>query len=137
MPLMLTPARDITHNGILTGRPMNVLTLLHSIFQRLHLDCLNKHLAMSVDLRLWSISHVSFHTLLLASATSVTFLGPHQDNKPAGPKKPKALVGNAQALHGLAPKCKLINMYELINKSTNDYIILLHCKNGANVNNKG
>ena len=43
----------------------------------------------------------------------------------------------AQALHGLAPKCKLINMHELINKSTNDYVTLLPCENGANVNNKG
>ena len=42
-----------------------------------------------------------------------------------------------QALHGLAPKCKLINMHELINKSTNHYVTLLPCKNGANVNNKG
>ena len=42
-----------------------------------------------------------------------------------------------QALHGLAPKCKLINMHKLINKSTNDYVTLLPCKNGANVNNKG
>ena len=42
-----------------------------------------------------------------------------------------------QALHGLAPKCRLINMHELINKSTNDYVTLLHYKNGANVNNKG
>ena len=44
---------------------------------------------------------------------------------------------NSQALHGLAPKCKLINMHELINKSTNDYVTLLPCENGANVNNKG
>ena len=43
---------------------------------------------------------------------------------------------STQALHGLAPKCKLINMHELINKSTNDYVTLLPCKNGANVNNK-
>ena len=42
-----------------------------------------------------------------------------------------------QALHGLAPKCKLINTHELINKSTNDYVTLLPCENGANVNNKG
>ena len=42
-----------------------------------------------------------------------------------------------QALHGLAPKCKLINMHELINKSTNDYVTLLPCENDANVNNKG
>ena len=42
-----------------------------------------------------------------------------------------------QALHGLAPKCKLINMDELINKSTNDYVTLLPCENIANVNNKG
>ena len=49
------------------------------------------------------------------------------------------LVGSvpSQALHGLAPKCKLINMHELINKSTNDYVTLLPCENGANVNNKG
>ena len=43
----------------------------------------------------------------------------------------------SQALHGLATKCKLINMHELINKSTNDYVTLLPCENGANVNNKG
>ena len=42
-----------------------------------------------------------------------------------------------QALHGLATKCKLINMDELINKSTNDYVTLLPCENIANVNNKG
>ena len=42
-----------------------------------------------------------------------------------------------QAPHGLAPKCKLINIHELINKSTNDYVTLLPCKNHANVNNKG
>ena len=42
-----------------------------------------------------------------------------------------------QALHGLAPKCKLINMHELISKSTNDYVTLLPCENGVNVNNKG
>ena len=42
-----------------------------------------------------------------------------------------------QALHGLAPKCKLINMHELIYKSTNDYVTLLPCENGSNVNNKG
>ena len=48
-----------------------------------------------------------------------------------------ALIRCAQALHGLAPKCKLINIHELINKSTNDYVTLLPCKNGANVNNKG
>ena len=44
---------------------------------------------------------------------------------------------DTQGLHGLAPKCKLINMHELINKSTNDYVTLLPCENGANVNNKG
>ena len=43
---------------------------------------------------------------------------------------------DTQALYGLAPKCKLINMHELINKSTNDYVTLLPCENGANVNNK-
>ena len=45
-------------------------------------------------------------------------------------------MGSSQALHGLAPKCKLINMHELISKSTNDYVTLLRCENGANVNNK-
>ena len=49
------------------------------------------------------------------------------------PKSPTT----SQALHGLAPKCKLINMHELISKSTNDYVTLLRCENGANVNNKG
>ena len=43
----------------------------------------------------------------------------------------------SQALHGLAPKCKLINMHELINKSTNDYVTLLPCENGVNMINKG
>ena len=47
------------------------------------------------------------------------------------------MLVTSQALHGLAPKCKLINMHELINKSTNDYVTLLPCENGANVNNKG
>ena len=42
-----------------------------------------------------------------------------------------------QALHGLAPKCKLINMHELINKPTNNYVTLLSSKNGAYVNIKG
>ena len=46
-------------------------------------------------------------------------------------------VYSIQVLHGLAPKCKLINMHKLINKTTNDYVTLLPCKNGANVNNKG
>ena len=47
------------------------------------------------------------------------------------------LMFESQALHGLAPKCKLINMHELINKATNDNVTLLPCENGANVNNKG
>ena len=42
----------------------------------------------------------------------------------------------SQALHGLAPKCKLINIHELINKPRNDYVTMLPCENGANVNNK-
>ena len=46
-------------------------------------------------------------------------------------------VITAQAFHGLALKCKLINMHELINKPTNDYVTLLPCENGENVNNKG
>ena len=49
----------------------------------------------------------------------------------------EASISGAQALHGLAPKCKLINMHVLINKSTNDYVTLLPCENVANVNNKG
>ena len=47
------------------------------------------------------------------------------------------LKQHTQALHGLAPKCKLINMHELINKSTNDYVTLSPCENDVNVNNKG
>ena len=46
-------------------------------------------------------------------------------------------VGESQAFHGLAPKCELINMHELINKSTNKNVTLLPNKNGADVNNKG
>ena len=49
----------------------------------------------------------------------------------------ESCIKSTQALHGLAPKCKLINIHEMINKSTNDYVTLLPCKNGANVNNKG
>ena len=49
----------------------------------------------------------------------------------------KSALSVPQALDGLAPKCKLINMHELINKSTNDYVTLLPSENGANVNNKG
>ena len=33
--------------------------------------------------------------------------------------------------------CKQTNMHELINEFTNDYVTLLPCENGANVNNKG
>ena len=33
-------------------------------------------------------------------------------------------------------KCKLIDLHELINKSTNNYVTLLSSKNDANVNNK-
>ena len=47
------------------------------------------------------------------------------------------IFGSTQALHGLAPKCKLINMHGLINKSTNNYVTLLPSENGANVNDKG
>ena len=42
-----------------------------------------------------------------------------------------------RALHALAPKCKLINMHELINKSTNNYVTLLPLENGTNLNTKG
>ena len=44
---------------------------------------------------------------------------------------------HTQALHGLAPKCELINMHELINKSTNNYVTLLPLENGTNLNTKG
>ena len=42
-----------------------------------------------------------------------------------------------QALHGLAPKCELINMHELIKKSTNNYVTLLPLENGINLKTKG
>ena len=42
-----------------------------------------------------------------------------------------------QALHGLAPKCELINMHELIKKSTNNYVTPLPLENGINLNTKG
>ena len=44
---------------------------------------------------------------------------------------------DAQALHGLAPKCELINMHELIKKSTNNYVTLLPLENGIKLNTKG
>ena len=43
----------------------------------------------------------------------------------------------SQALHGLAPKFELINMHELIKKSTNNYVTLLPLENGINLNTKG
>ena len=42
-----------------------------------------------------------------------------------------------QALHELAPKCELINMHELIKKSTNNYVTLLPLENCTNLNMKG
>ena len=44
---------------------------------------------------------------------------------------------STQALHGLAPKCELINMHELIKKSTNNYVTLLPLENGINLKMKG
>ena len=49
----------------------------------------------------------------------------------------KKLFNASQALHGLAPKCELINMHELIKKSTNNYVTLLPLENGINLNTKG
>ena len=51
--------------------------------------------------------------------------------------QPHVQLPLAEAFHGLAPKCELINMHELINKSTNKNVTLLPSKNGADVNNKG
>ena len=59
------------------------------------------------------------------------------NQRTTGDYLPFLRLSDTQALHGLAPKCKLINMHELINKSTNDYVTLLPCENDANVNNKG
>ena len=42
-----------------------------------------------------------------------------------------------QALHGLAPKRELINIHELIKKSTINYVTLLPLENGTNLNTKG
>ena len=42
-----------------------------------------------------------------------------------------------QALHGLASKCELINMHELIKKFTNNYVTLLPLENGINLTMKG
>ena len=47
------------------------------------------------------------------------------------------MVSASQALRGLAAKCKLINMHELINKSTNNYATLLPLENSVNLKNKG
>ena len=63
------------------------------MFQRLCLDHLNKQLAMSVDLRSWSISHVSPYAFLLALTTLVTFLGPCLGSRLMGPREPKAQLG--------------------------------------------
>ena len=48
-----------------------------------------------------------------------------------------SLYGSIQALHGLAPRRELINMHELIKKSTNNYVTLLPLENGTNLNTKG
>ena len=42
----------------------------------------------------------------------------------------------AQALHGLAPNRKLINVHELVKMSKNRYITLLQLENGNNFNTK-
>ena len=42
------------------------------------------------------------------------------------------LIGNTQALHGLAPKCEMLNMHEIVDKPTNNYITLLSFENGTN-----
>ena len=62
--------------------------LPYLISQRLHLNNLNKHLAMSADVRPWSISHVSSHTFLLALPTPVTFLEPCLGGRILGPRAP-------------------------------------------------
>ena len=49
---------------------------------------------MSVDLRLWIFSHISFHIFLLALPTSVTFPEPRLGCSIVGPKELKAKVGN-------------------------------------------
>ena len=49
----------------------------------------------------------------------------------------KVQFRNSQARHGLAPECELINMHELIKKSTNNYVTLLPLENGINLNTKG
>ena len=72
MPLTLAPVRETAPKEILTGRPMNVLNVATLDIP----DHSNRHLAMSVDLRPLSVSHVSFHTFHLALATPVTCLEP-------------------------------------------------------------
>ena len=51
------------------------------------------------------------------------------------------LYGNqkvvTQALHGLAPKCEMLNMQEIVDKSTSNYVTLLSFENGTNLNTKG
>ena len=90
MPLTLAPARDIAPKRVLTHEC--TLMLQYSIFQRLHLDHSDRHLAMSVDLRPWSISRVSFHAFDLTSAAPATFLGPSLGGKPLGSRAPLVKV---------------------------------------------
>ena len=59
-----------------------------------------------------------------------------QDVKPNIKLKHDVKMIRTQALHGLAPKCELINMHELMNKSTNNYVTQLPLKNGTNWNTK-
>ena len=75
-PLTLAPATDITPNGILTGKLINVSAESpHLIFQLLRLDHLSKHLTIPVESRSWITWSISSCTFPPASATLLTYSG--------------------------------------------------------------
>ena len=85
--------------------------LPHSILQRLHLDHLNKRLAMSVDLRPWSISRTYSHTFHLALPTPVTFLGPRLGCRILGSRAPLGEVDtNCNSSYFLKGVMKMANI---------------------------
>ena len=91
MPLILTPARETVPRGILTGRLRSILSVAkHDIPEATLSRHSNKHSAMSVNPRPWSIPCVSFHTFLLALPTHVAVLEPRLGGKILDPKEPKA-----------------------------------------------
>ena len=93
--LLLDPCHDAPEKGILTGRPMNVLSIATlDIVEAMHISHLNKCLATSLDPKSWSIFMLLLCTFLLTSATLVAFFGPHLVSRIVGSREPKVQLGD-------------------------------------------